>query len=339
VYKTPLGRIKVTLVPDKREIMVGEPISLSLVVRNLSDNDLQTIQGGDYRNRLGRPDSYAVTAVGPSGHAVPVLDAGPTMGGIEGLQKIPAKGTWTRRLFMPRWMKLTQVGEYTINCKTTLKISKASGDDWQPDERTTDVAVEATMRLTVVPLDDARMGKLIEALGDKMLDARSDISEEAVRYLTAIEDERVVPFFNEAASSDSYSLRFAAMNALAKFCSDDALQGIKEGLSTQASDMMANSTTEKVAQQLADNIRHSAAVALSNSPHPKARDLLLSMWKDPYYGVRIDVLHALGKMDTPESLQMLREMADDPNEIVRKEAFRYIGLRSKRQKKVEDHSG
>ena len=45
------------------------------------------------------------------------------------------------------------------------------------------------------------------------------------------------------------------------------------------------------------------------------------------------------KMDTPESLQMLKKMADDPNEIVRNEALRYIDLRSKRQKKVEDHSG
>ena len=39
----------------------------------------------------------------------------------------------------------------------------------------------------------------------------------------------------------------------------------------------------------------------------------------------------LGKMDTPESLQMLRKMADDNNEIVRNEALRYIEMRSKRE--------
>jgi len=38
-------------------------------------------------------------------------------------------------------------------------------------------------------------------------------------------------------------------------------------------------------------------------------------------------------MDTPESLQMLRKMADDPNEIVRNEALRYIDLRSKQQER------
>lgn len=328
VYKTAWGKVEIALVPDKREIMVGEPVRLSFVVRNLSDSDLQTIQGGDYRNRLGRPESYAVTAIDPSGRAVPMLNAGPTLGGIEGPQQIPAKGTWTRRLFLPRWIKLTKVGTYTIKCTTTLRISKATAGGWDPREGTIDVAVEATTQLTLVPLEDDRMGEFIDALGDKMLDARSDISEEAVRYLTAIEDERVIPFFNEAARSSNYGLRFAAMNALAKFRSDGALRGIKEGLGTQASDMMANSTSEEVAQQLADNIRHSAAVALSNSPHPQARELLLSMWEDPYYGVRIDVLHALGKMDTPESLQMLRKMADDANELVRNEALRYIDLRS-----------
>ncbi|MBC8869213.1 MAG: HEAT repeat domain-containing protein [Planctomycetes bacterium] len=280
---------------------------------------------------MGRPENYAVKAVDPNGRAVPVLDAGPTMGGQEGPQEIPAKGTWARRLFLPRWVKLTQIADYTINCKTTLKISKATGGNWNPNEKTTNVVVETRTQLTVVPSDDARMGSPIEALGTKMLDAGSDISDEVVRYLTAIEDERVIPFFNEAASSNNYGLRFAAMNALAKFRSDDALQGIKKGMTTQAPDMMANAASEEVAGQLADNLRHSAAVALSNSPHPKARSLLLSMWKDPYYGVRIDVLHALGKMDTPESLQMLRKMADDANKLVRNEALRYIDLRSRRQ--------
>ena len=328
LYSTDLGKIEIALVPDKAVIMVGEPVSLSFTVRNLSDTNLQTIQGGDYRNRLGRPENYVLTAVDPKGQTVPVLDAGPTMGGIEGPQKIPAKGIWNRRLFLPHWVKLTQAGEYTITCRTVLKVSPASDGNWEPNQETTDVSVETSTQLTVVALDDSRMGVVINSLGAKMLGAGSDASEEAIRCLAAIEDERVIPFFNEAASSGNYGLRFAALNALSKFGSDDALRGIKKGMAIQTSDMMANATTEEVARQLAANLRHAAAVALSNSPHPQAQSLLLSMWKDPYYGVRIDVLHALGKMDSPESLQMLRKMADDANEIVRNEALRYIDLRS-----------
>jgi hypothetical protein len=44
------------------------------------------------------------------------------------------------------------------------------------------------------------------------------------------------------------SLRFAALDALAKFHSDDALRGIKAGLATRASDMRAHATTEHPAR-------------------------------------------------------------------------------------------
>jgi len=48
---------------------------LSFTVRNVSDNNLQSLQGGDYRNRFGRPESYSVTVVDQHGKALPVLDA------------------------------------------------------------------------------------------------------------------------------------------------------------------------------------------------------------------------------------------------------------------------
>ena len=120
------------------------------------------------------------------------------------------------------------------------------------------------------------------------------------------------------------------MDALAKFKHDDALRGIKAGLVTQAADMRAHATTDALAGQLADNIRHSAAVALSRSPHPEAMKLLLSLWQDPYYAVRIDVLHALGKMKSAEALELLRKMSTDSNETVRNEALRYLKLRTEK---------
>jgi HEAT repeat protein len=76
-------------------------------------------------------------------------------------------------------------------------------------------------------------------------------------------------------------------------------------------------------------------VALSRSPHPEATKLLLSLWQDPYYAVRIDVLHALGKMDSAESLELLRKMSTDTNETVRNEALRYLKLRMEKPKASE----
>lgn len=330
-YTTALGNIEVALVPDKHEVMIDQPVYLSFTVRNLSDSDLQSVQGGDYQNRFGRPESYAVAVADRHGEALPVLDAGPSFGGIMGPQKLPAKGTWVRRLFLPHWVKLAAAGDYTVTCQMVLKLSRHTPGNWDHNEKTTDTKVEVSTQLKVVPTDQKRLGELIEALGDRMLDRNSQASDEATRSLAWIDDERVIPFFNKAVATDNYSLRFAALDALAKFKCDDALRGIKTGLATQASDMRAHATNDALAGQLADNIRHSAAVALSRSPNPDAAKLLLSLWQDPYYAVRIDVLHALGKMDSAESLDLLRKMSTDTNETVRNEALRYLKLRTEHQ--------
>ena len=47
--------------------------------------------------------------------------------------------------------------------------------------------------------------------------------------------------------------------------------------------------------------------------------------------VRLDVLRALGKMDTPGSLEMLRKMSHDPAKIVRDEAARYLEARTEKR--------
>ncbi len=331
-YSTALGEIEVVLVADNQQAMIGEPVYLSFTVRNLSGNDLQTVQDGNYRNRFGRPESYSVTVVDQNGKALPVLDAGPSFGRVTGRQKIPANDTWVRRLFLPHWVKLAAAGDYVVTCKTVLKLSKHTPGKWDYNEKTTDINIEVNTPLKVVPTDKKRMGKLIKVLGDRMFDKNSDASGEATRSLAWIEDERVIPIFNKAMATADYSLRFAALNALAKFNSDDALQGIKVGLATQASDMRAGATTDAVAGQLADSIRHSAALALSRSQHPQATKLLLSLWQDPYYAVRIDVLPALGKMDSAESLELLRKMSTDANETVRNEAQRYLKLRREKPK-------
>jgi hypothetical protein len=330
-FKVGKADLEVSLVLDKPEIMVGEPLFLSFQVQNRSDQDLQTVQGGDYRNRLGRPESYVVTVMDENGKALPVIDAGQSMGGITGPQKIPAKGTWVRRLFLPNWAKLTAAGDYTITCKTTLKISPHTPGRWDWKEKTTDLAVEVQAKFRVVPQDHQKMEVLIDRLGSTMLGKNSEVSDEATRSLSNIEDDRVIPFFNKAMETKNYSLKFAALDALAKFKSDEALAGLKKGMTTQAADI-SNTTTEALAAQLASNIRHAAGCALSQSPHPDAKKLLLSMWEDPYNGVRIDVLHALGKMETPESLEMLQKMSHDHDKIVSDEALRYLKARTEKKR-------
>jgi len=175
-------------------------------------------------------------------------------------------------------------------------------------------------------LNHASIGELIEELGIQMLGKDAAASVRAARSLSMVEDERVIPWYLKAMDTNSYSLKFRALDRLAMFKSDEAFRGLKKAMATQGPDI-GNCTTEALAAGSASNIRHAAAGALSRSQHPDAKRLLLSMWNDPYDGVRITVLHALGKMDSEESLELLRRMAKDADETVRNEAKRYLKLR------------
>jgi len=328
-FKVGSAELNVSLLPDKPEIMVGEPVYLSFQVKNRSDQDLQSIQFGYPRSEMNKSICYDLTVRDVNGKALRLVDGGWDFGGPIGPWKIPAKGTWVRRLFLPEWVKVTAASDYTIACKTTLKVSPYTPGRWDDKEKTTDLDVEVQAKLRVVPQDHQKMGVLIDRLGSALFAKNGIVSEEASRSLSYIEDDRVIPFFNKAMETKDYELKFAASNALAKFNSDAALAGLKKGMTTQAADFDFGAGP---APALASNIRIGAAQALSRSPHPDAKRLLLSFWEDPDKGVRQEVVQALGKMNSPESLEMLTKMSHDPDKIAREEASRYLKARTGKKK-------
>ena len=172
--------------------------------------------------------------------------------------------------------------------------------------------------LKPVKMEPAKVEPLIQKLGRKMLATGWNGSEEAARALSLIDDLRVIPWYLKAIDMNNDDLKCRALDHLAKFRDNAALEGIKKGMNLQED----------------DNIRHCAAWALFKSPHPEAKRLLVSMWNDPYYGVRNVVIHALEKMDSEESLTLLRKMSqEDPNEGQRNEALRCLKLRTGKEKK------
>jgi hypothetical protein len=129
-------RLEVSLVIDKPKIMLGEPVYLSFIVQNESDQDLQVLVGGDYQNSLGRPETFNVTVTKDDGKRVPQPDAGISFGGLSGSQKLPAKGNYVFRLFLPHWAAFEEFGNYRIVAKRTLKLRKYSSNRWDFNETT-----------------------------------------------------------------------------------------------------------------------------------------------------------------------------------------------------------
>ena len=318
-------QIATSLVPDKTSIMLGEPIYLSLIVQNNSSEDLQVLVGGDYRNRLGRPESFTVSVTGEGGKLVAQPDVGQTFGGLTGGEKLEAGASYTFKLLLPHWATFEEVGHYTILTRRTLKLRKYTADRWNFKEKATEIEAQASASIEVVPRDSGRMMELIAVLGTAMLSGRYPEAQEATRTLSCIHDERVIPFFVSALETNSYELKFQALAALSGYKDEAAFQALKQGMETRGEDIGDTANPEN-ANQSAANIRHAAAVALAKSPHPGAISFLLIKRNDTSEGVRSTILHVLGKMTPEVAIPILQEMTHDQSKLVRDEAKRYLDL-------------
>jgi hypothetical protein len=185
------------------------------------------------------------------------------------------------------------------------------------------------------PMDDATIEGRIKELGPKMLDANARVAEEAEREMSLIDDPRVIDWYLQLLATDQYGAKFRAVDRLSRFVDDRAFDGLKRATTTRGDDL-GNIASTITATQSAENIRHFAFQALARSPHPDAKPLLLTMWNDPDASVRLTVLHALGKMDAPESLDLLQKMSADRDKMVRTEAQRY--LKERQNSEDEDDS-
>ena len=99
--------------------MLNEPVFLSFEIRNYSPQALCLGVGGDYRNSLGRPDSFTVTVNRADGTAVPQPKA-VGFGGISGCAYIPVAESHIIKLFLPHWALFEETGSYTINVKRRM---------------------------------------------------------------------------------------------------------------------------------------------------------------------------------------------------------------------------
>jgi len=261
-YSANGAPIEVSLLPEKSVIMLGEPIHLSFIVRNLSGTDLHFSEGGDYRNRLGRPESYDVRAVRSDGKQVPKPEILIGMGGLIGGVEVPASGAATRHLFLPHWAPFEETGIYTITCKRTLDFLGPEG----LLSVGISVPVEMSVQIKVVESNREKMGEIIEKFGVEMLDEDDEKARLAWLSLDYLNDERAIPHFVKAISLGNENLAHLFVRSLGKYS---------------------------------------------------------------YWAIRLNVVHALGGLGTPEAIEILQEMSEDENENVSREANKYLSGKEK----------
>ncbi|HUH03474.1 MAG TPA: HEAT repeat domain-containing protein, partial [Kofleriaceae bacterium] len=316
-YEVLGATLEVELLPTQPAIMISEPIYVRAVIHNRSDVPLVMQASWMGRNGLGRPENYQLEATDAAGTAVPIPDAGPQMGGKSWEVELTRAKPFEANLFLPSWAPFATPGNYQLRFGTTLQVRDPAGTDW------TELPVATMAPLTVVADDDAKLAQLIERLATRA--AAPDSDHEDLRVLGTIRDPRVVPHLAALMTSNQYPKRFQAAVVLGTWNDDRALAALKGAMTTQASDLdPAGYTTDELREQSAAQLRLTIAQALSSSPHPDARDLLLSMKADPYSGVRLTVVHALSTVDPARAKPLLQTFAKDPDPMVAGEAKRYL---------------
>ncbi len=319
-YEALGATLEVHLELDKPRIVLGEPMHFSFVVDNRSRVALTVKQGGDYRNRLGRPESFRCHAE-RDGARVAVPDAGMGFGGAMGFSPLPARGSHRRRLFLPHWAPFEEPGRYRIHCAITLALRRGGEDD-RAFEPHAELEVEASAELEVSPRDDVSLGLTIDELGRRMMLTDAAAADEAREALGAIHDRRTITHWRQAIASDDYTLKFAGTVALGRYDDDEALAGLKDAM--RSAPAAFGNATDTVKPQLAENIRVAAAQALAESPHAGALPALWTMEQDAAQGVRLTVVHALAKQGTGEARRRLEAIARRGDGIVSQEAARYL---------------
>lgn len=189
-YVTEEGAtIEVSIRPEKEKILLGEQIYVIFEIRNRSNKTFTFFEGGDYRNRLGRPESYKISAIRKDGKEVPVPKIDFSFGGLGANHEVPAHDRYQRKLFLPLWAPFEEPGEYRITLHRYLPLKETEG------QSESSKGVEAETTLIVLPPDEEKMRKVIAEIGRRILSSDYEVSRDAVYAMTFIKDRRTIPFF------------------------------------------------------------------------------------------------------------------------------------------------
>lgn len=296
-----LGReLVIALELDAATSRRDEPIYASFVVRLVSGDPLILIEGGDYRNHLGRPESYAVSAIDAAGRVLPIRDAGPQLGGITSGRPLSVDKPFRRRLLLSLWVRFEGIGPHRIVVDKLLRFAREPWSAESLRKPAAEIAVKVATTLEVQPPSKEALGDVVDALGHRATSNAAD-ADEAARALASIDDDRVIPHYLRMLRNGG-PRSFDALRRLGRHGTEEAFRAVADALA-------------KPEYRSYEDVR-----ALGTNPHPHALELLWSFRRDAAANIRLAVLQGVFAGRAADCAERVRTFLDDPDEGVRDEA-------------------
>ena len=222
-YQAPGTRIRAGFVPDKPQLVWGEPLQVTFTVENLGPKDFDFMFGGDYRG-TGRHDRFKITIRDAAGRVLldPHANA-PNFGGIMSQQNLTAGKTFTNIIDLSRFRTIPGAGTYSIECNFAF-------DSWAGAKGPSKPEVSSRFPLVLLERTPERVKQILDELvATAQLAQETDLGPALAQIVQFGQDE-AVPRLVGLAEKGPVPRRAAAMAALGQISTDASLEAAMAGL-------------------------------------------------------------------------------------------------------------
>jgi len=310
--------VTVTLVSDKNVIMLGEPIYVSVTVKNHSARS--------YGELLG----FSLSAQGVDGSKVENPTFGLSREFVDDTPSLEIGSERTERISLADNAVFTKPGDYVL----TASASAADGPGGKS------ISPHATAKITVIPADETKMLAVIDDLTARMTPVGdwNAGQEEARDKLAKIGGSHVLGWCMKAIASDNADAQTSAISIMARQGRDMGSDILKAAMDNTLKDPDYQSAHARGDNYLMPRARIAYIDYLRSSiaqydQAARGRKLqsgaglspvipyLLSLAKHPDPAVRFAVMKAIPyQIPAPQAHPTVREHAQDKDENVRSRA-------------------
>jgi hypothetical protein len=291
------------IIPDKPEIILGEPLFITFSVTNKGDKPYKFTTGGAQRGSV-RDNNFRITACDANGQTVKDPYSYSNWGGPMGAKTLEKGCSYTKRLFLGHWCNFEKPGRYVVSCKRTLTNLFDRG-------KQTKLPIDVSFTLKVGPHSKDKMRRIITGLGEKLCGPDEQSLMEATLALSEIDDEDVVELLAWSLTRGGWQNKNPAINGLSRFSSGEALiigalKDSDSSIRAHAADVLGKMKSKEAIHNLNAtlkdenySVRQVAARALGNIGDKAAVGHLKQCVYDEDMNVRLEVIMALQKLGEP----------------------------------------